>query len=461
MPKKAFIDLLFLSLSLLLPAFTTAQVEGWEFTGGPRRKIRFGLNAAKQDALEEPTTPQIVIADEAQDVETVKQQKNSHNIFKIKSRDEFMKLPDRFSVLDFTSNDDFAASDDVEEEHRQSESAWWGRLYLEGFPRPFQYFRAHFGVPPMNDTAAFVMADPPNMCDEDFVPVLYNNDTYRNGMVVVALRGECSFAEKTLLVHTHSNASGILFINTKKGNTHPSGPEAHDVTITAAMISQYDGDHLIDALSQKQQQQQPVTGRFVPVTCIHNPSKTRPDAATCEPPVGRDRRFVASLRHDGLARIVRDRKKNDNNNDDDKDNRTGGGYTFSFQQAEFGSRVIASSVFTLFVPPPTQRNACGNVVDHPAADDASLKGKAVLVTRGDCHFSVKAQRLADAGAAMMILSNTNSTVFRMGIDHGGYDNSTNIRIGAVMVGNDTGVELMRLADERGDGDVVMAIMSHG
>jgi len=135
-------------------------------------------------------------------------------------------LPDRFSVLNFDSSTDFDDKDDDDKDNDQqqdkeggekilAQKSWWGRLYLDGFPGPFQYFRAHFGAPPplLSSSLKFVLADPPTACDsEEFIPVLSNIDQIDEHTIVVVVRGDCTFGEKAIEVHK-AGALGVLFIN--------------------------------------------------------------------------------------------------------------------------------------------------------------------------------------------------------------------------------------------------------
>jgi hypothetical protein len=42
---------------------------------------------------------------------------------------------------------------------------YWGRLYLDGWPQPIQYFLAHFGSPPEMEERPILVADPPTACE--------------------------------------------------------------------------------------------------------------------------------------------------------------------------------------------------------------------------------------------------------------------------------------------------------
>lgn len=43
-------------------------------------------------------------------------------------------------------------------------SRFWGRMYLEGWPQPIQYFVSHFSGPPDMEPRPLILADPPMAC---------------------------------------------------------------------------------------------------------------------------------------------------------------------------------------------------------------------------------------------------------------------------------------------------------
>jgi len=275
-----------------------------------------------------------------------------------------------------------------------------------------QYFRAHFGAPPEPGTFKFVLADPLTMCNKDTTPVLYNRASVDGFTVVVAKRGECNHSEKAILAH-ETGAAAILFINTEEGNSHPSGPEAHDLSLSASMIGRYDGERLLDALNATFDQN--MEGKFVPISCLEGKSKTMPSLEShCAPVRSKDRQFISAL--DFRGKIV-----------------ANGEHKFEYVQAEFGGRIN---------PHSGQWGLAGSVSEHYCnltIADGELQGMAVLVGRGGCDFATKAEILSEAGARIMILANYNETIFRMGVDT--EYRGRQIPIAAVMVTKSTGSQL--------------------
>ena len=44
-------------------------------------------------------------------------------------------------------------------------SRFWGRLYVDGWPQPIQYFLSHFGSPPGLEAQPMILADPILACE--------------------------------------------------------------------------------------------------------------------------------------------------------------------------------------------------------------------------------------------------------------------------------------------------------
>lgn len=57
-------------------------------------------------------------------------------------------------------------------------SRFWGRLYIDGWPQPIQFFRAHFGTEPKYGRKRFVFAEPRDACDAlENAKVIYHTPT--------------------------------------------------------------------------------------------------------------------------------------------------------------------------------------------------------------------------------------------------------------------------------------------
>ena len=187
--------------------------DGWEMYGGMKKKRRHGLNKA---GIQEDEGNIVLQGPESiHEAKEKTKSKKSKGIFdKLKKPEDYPLLPDRFSVLNFDQVDDFATAGDIEEESKQEDMSFWGRLYIDGFPDllGMQYFRAHFGFRPPSNIVRFILATPSTMCDDDFRPVLNNSGLIDKDTIIVAKRGDCSFVEKAQ-VGLEAGAGGLLVIN--------------------------------------------------------------------------------------------------------------------------------------------------------------------------------------------------------------------------------------------------------
>jgi len=302
------------------------------------------------------------------------------------------------------------------------DSAFWGSIYLENFARPLQYFRAHFGAPPPMGGVEFVLASPPEMCRGGRA-TLENAGEIRRENVLVVERGCCSFAEKATLA-ANAGAIGILFVNNQDGNLHPSGPEAHDVSVSVAMVARTPGYQLVHALSAGLA----ISGRFVPMTCGILLGKR----SLCGPVDRADENFVDELLYEGYIQQI--------------SKVPGGGGRENighYVQAEFGPPM-----------PPGEWLLVGVSSEYACVSAPSLYGgEAVLVRRGGCDFATKAEVVARAGAGLLILVNDEENAVRMGVDP--VSRGFEVQIPAVMVSNVTGKYLFSmLGNNQGGGTKV-------
>lgn len=141
---------------------------------------------------------------------------------------------------------------------------FWGRLYVDGWPQPVQYFMSHFSGPPDLHERPLLLADPPLACDKlnNAEEIRYATHGVRllftlswslivslcfprrnKSAVVMVRRGECTFGTKARRA-VEAGASTVIYINDREGLQHASGPDAHDLDICAVMISQVEGDLL-------------------------------------------------------------------------------------------------------------------------------------------------------------------------------------------------------------------------
>ena len=125
--------------------------------------------------------------------------------------DEWLALPEVFSVLDFTADSTFAAEDDIEGQMRLRSTRFWGRLYIDGWPQTIQFFRAHFGIEPPMGRKRFVFAEPRDACSE-----LTNAHLLTEDHILLAHRGTCTFGTKAKNAEK-TNAKAIIIINNEPG----------------------------------------------------------------------------------------------------------------------------------------------------------------------------------------------------------------------------------------------------
>lgn len=68
------------------------------------------------------------------------------------------------SDLNFESRD-FEDNGTPAKQKELRDSRPWGRLYVDGWPAPIQYFRAHFGGPAVEGMRPLVLASPLDACE--------------------------------------------------------------------------------------------------------------------------------------------------------------------------------------------------------------------------------------------------------------------------------------------------------
>lgn len=356
------------SFTICFVIFATAAaiLDGNEYHGGRKKTFGHGLNQVLLDVDGSVETTILMTNDETEDSLDLQVEKKKSKFFKSSSleNEQYLSLPDRFSVLDFHTNREediksYESGNLDEFEERQVQLAFWGRIYVEGFPKSMQYFRAHFGQSPPQGKVIFILADPRDMCNEDFEPALLNIDDIEN-VVIVTHRGNCSFAEKALLV-SKVGASGILYVNSEEGNLHPSGPAVRDLKIYASMISKNDGLLLIDAFKDSSK----VHGFYAPMQCV---------PGMCEPTRRADKEMINRLSFKGKLMIERTRILNQT--------------AMDYMQGEFGRQVIEKK-WILESLPNGDPFLCHKFEN--TTNTRNLSNTAILVKRGRCDFTQKAQ----------------------------------------------------------------------
>lgn len=304
--------------------------------------------------------------------------------------EDWLALPEVYSVLDFNADSSFAAEDDIEGQIQLRNSRFWGRLYIEGWPQTIQYFRAHFGSEPPMGRKQFVFAEPRDACEE-----LTNGHLLTENHVLLANRGICTYGTKAKNAQK-TKATAIFIINNEAGLDHLPGPDAHDIDFSVNSIPQQEGQLLESVYDDGPVDKETGFGRglhgyVVPINCAKG-------GARCQPATLEERGLIETMPNGGLLKI------NDPSGlalkpDDEP---------LEYLLAHFGAIITHSdSSFSLSIAKPA--DACSSITND-------VKGKVVLVRRGGCPFVKKAEEVQAAGGRVMVLGNLGSHISRMGVE---------------------------------------------
>lgn len=294
--------------------------------------------------------------------------------------DDWLALPEVFSNLDFTADSTPASEEDVQGQMRLRSTRFWGRLYLDGWPQPIQYFRAHFGIDAPFGKKQFVFAEPRDGCD-----AYTNSHLITPEHIVFANRGRCTYGTKAKLAQA-ANASAIIIINNEPGIEHLPGPDAHDIEFAIGSISQQEGN-LLESFYDEGPGELGFAGRLI--TGYMTPINCENSGAKCVPATYAERGFIKNLVDGGLIHV--------HNGKPDAG--------IEYLIAHFGTKVPhPESKFGIAMAKPPQ--AC-------TALQNQVKGKVVLVRRGGCPFVQKAEMVQAAGGIAMAVGSLNSNILRM------------------------------------------------
>jgi hypothetical protein len=330
------------------------------------------------------------------------------NFFKV-TEDEVLLLPEIFSTLDMEKvKRDFAKEGDTEDELELRNSRWWGRLYIDGWPQTVQYLRAHFGEPPPMGEHTIKLANPIDACtalDGDY-----------EGTIVFARRGVCTFSTKARIA-ARAKVAAIVLVNNEDGNDHLAGPDAHDVGISVSMVAMVDGELVLGALEKRTAE--PLKGAMIPIHCAERSESLGGSLGSdlCAPTTANDRAFAKSPLEGGKFVLSQSKK------------------SLEFMIATFGVVLDPDLSYDLIAADPVdgcdllndggkltfeefsevKRN---NATDEhvAAAMNSVYRGKAVVVQRGGCSFIDKAKTLQAAGAALIIVVNSQTSLSRFGVE---------------------------------------------
>ncbi|KAJ1447400.1 hypothetical protein M885DRAFT_542912 [Pelagophyceae sp. CCMP2097] len=222
------------------------------------------------------------------------------NLFKV--GEEVLLLPEVMSKLKIEQRDHAPAGDTRAEEAVRA-AAHWGRLYVEGWPQPIQYLRAHFGEsPPPVQRAAIFLADPWDACT-----VLLNADEIQkhSPVIVLAGRGNCTYgtkANKTVLSTAGGGAvPSLVIVNNEPGAVHAPGPDAHDARVFVTMIPEADGVLLSRALARRPA---PARGTFVAMNCAEHSETRKHLGQLCDVATAADAELVAAQVDGGALHAI-------------------------------------------------------------------------------------------------------------------------------------------------------------
>jgi hypothetical protein len=209
--------------------------------------------------------------------------------------DEWLALPEVFSVLDFAADNAPAAEADLEGQESLRASRFWGRLYIDGWPQSVQFFRAHFGKEPPQGRKRFVFAEPRDACSE-----LSNAAHLTSEHVVLVNRGTCTFGSKALTV-SKTKAAAVIIINNEPGLDHLPGPDAHDIDFSIVSIGQQEGQNLESFYDEGAKDPQTgfgqeMSGHLIPINCENS-------GARCVPATYAERAVVAAMNEGGTIEL--------------------------------------------------------------------------------------------------------------------------------------------------------------
>eukprot|EP01006_Ploeotia_vitrea_P061017 TRINITY_DN77062_c0_g1_i1.p1 TRINITY_DN77062_c0_g1~~TRINITY_DN77062_c0_g1_i1.p1 ORF type:complete len:464 (-),score=7.07 TRINITY_DN77062_c0_g1_i1:93-1484(-) len=311
--------------------------------------------------------------------------------------EDWLSLPEVFSKLDFNADSTPAADDDIPGQMKLRSSRYWGRLYIEGFPQPIQYFRAHFGDEPPIGRKYFIFSESRDACQAITLPSLIdadNNPISPKDIVVIAHRGTCSFGVKATNVF-NSGANGFIMVNNEPGLEHHPSPDTHDIELSVTSIAQPEGqllEMMYDAAATPSYT--PLSGYLIPINCGNT--------GICGAATVEERNYINNLSYGGYIKLNKDTKDT---------------HTMEYLLAHFGTKVLnytkSNNEYNMVMAKPAE--ACDELINSNGNNDM-YKGKVVLVRRGGCPFVKKAEIVQAAGGIFMLVGSKHPYLVRMGVE---------------------------------------------
>lgn len=308
-----------------------------------------------------------------------------------KAGDEWLSLPEVFSVLDFAADSSPAEIDDISGQESLRASRFWGRVYIDGWPQSVQFFRAHFGKEPPMGKKRFVFAEPRDACTD-----LENAEHLTSDHVVLVNRGTCTFGSKAITV-SKTKASAVIIINNEPGLDHLPGPDAHDIDFSIVSIGQQEGQNLESFYDEGDKDPitgfgQELSGHLIPINCENS-------GARCVPATYAERELVSSMNEGGVIELSASKGSK---------GLPATELPLEYLLAHFGTKM------------PTSDDGFGISLAKPAEActplENNVKGKIVLVRRGSCPFIKKVENVEAAGGAVFVLGSTTPYLLRMGVE---------------------------------------------
>ena len=408
---------------------------------------------------------------------------------------EVLMLPEVESKLKFDTVRGFAKEDDVKAQKELRDARFWGRLYIEGWPYALQYYLAHFSEPPPLGTMNILNAEPSHGCgpftDEFNKRYQSMTEEEKEKTLLLTKRGECSFTDKARRA-SELGFKNIAYVNDRPGMIHAAGPDGHDLSLTAILLPQGEGDNLFNAIERNggilsstfdgitsssisATSESKASDRVARIIPIHCSEVDRDFSSTnlCEPPLKVEREYVNDrFSQGGMWRYhfedsskIQGEEYNDN---------------FEYLLANFGvwapqqSVEVTSAVNYMDTFECFEETSGTKVTKIPKSEYKKYSNRAVLIAKSEedtkeeyqnCDevlksLSVveKAKYLQDAGAAAVLVWSPDDVIHRVGVQRTGSDMhhklleiSFNISIPVITVSKKAGLLLSKAIDANVEG----------
>ncbi len=209
------------------------------------------------------------------------------------------------------------------------------------------------------------------------------------------------------------------------------------------------GQRLINTLAKVNK---PIEGKFIPMIC-YSGENTDSGNSYCEPLMTSDETYIEKFRDNKLNGLISVDGFDDNEN-----------HLYKYQQAEFGSRIESNETFIILNGSNyyDDDDFCNELEhSHDIIRNSSFPEKkiAIMVRRGGCSFAKKAENVALAGAAMMIMLNDDENEIAMGVESD--YTASKIHLAALMISKQSAENLVSLLHSQANkGDNKMTITIH-